>query len=171
SLYFIHSTTSEPAVRYGRISSSGRLRTGPFFLLHKSNDAKQPGAQGGLQFFFRAPLIKRIYGFSAAGQGNVAAGETGFAAILRHELHQQTFRAGLRMVGIVEIEACGRILENKIRTPRVTLCFSVPAGIEEGKFGPQDLEDIALVSHRKIPGGNGEPKGGSERCQESPSGV
>lgn len=135
SLYFIHSTTSEPAIPGGRISYSSRLRTGAFFLLHKGNDAKEPGAQGDLQFFFRAPFIKRIYGFAAAGERNVAAGETSLAAILRDELHQQAFGAGLRMIRIVEIETGGRILENKIRTPRKTLRFPVPAGIDEGEFG------------------------------------
>jgi hypothetical protein len=64
-----------------------------------------------------------------------------FAAILRHELHQQAFGAWLRVVRIVEIEAGGRILENKIGTPRKALRFSVPAGIDEGEFGPQDLEN------------------------------
>ena len=132
---FIYSMTNGPAFPGGRISSSSGLRTGLFFLLDKGNDAKQPGAQGGLQFFLRAPLIKRIYRFSAAGKGNVAAGETGFATIVWHELHQQTFGAGLRMVRIVEIETGGRILENKIGTPRKTLRFPVPAGIDEGEFG------------------------------------
>jgi hypothetical protein len=75
------------------------------------------------------------------------------------------------MIRIVKIATGGRILENKIRTPRKALRFSVPAGIDEGQFGPQDLENIAPVRHRKIPGGNGEPKGGSGRCQESPNGV
>jgi hypothetical protein len=46
---------------------SGRLRIGLLFLLHQGDDAKQPCAQGGFQFFFRAPLIKRVYGFAAAG--------------------------------------------------------------------------------------------------------
>jgi hypothetical protein len=124
---FIYSTKNGPAFPGGRISSSSRLRTGLFFLLDKGNDAKQPCAQGGLEFLLRAPLIKRIYGFAATGKRNVAAGKTCFAAILRHELHQQTFGAGLRMIRIMEIRTGGRILENKIRTPRKALRFSVPA--------------------------------------------
>jgi hypothetical protein len=131
---FFYSTKNEPAFPGGRVLSSSRLRTGAFFLLHNSDDAKQPLAQGGLQFLLRTPLIKRIYGFSATGKSNVAAGKTGFAAILRHELHQQAFGAWLRVVRIVEIEAGGRIFENKIGTPRKALRFSVPAGIDEGEF-------------------------------------
>ena len=75
------------------------------------------------------------------------------------------------MIGVVEIETGGRILENKIRAPWKALRFSVPASIDEGEFGAQDLENIALVSHQETPGGNGEPKRGEGRCQESPSGV
>jgi hypothetical protein len=62
------------------------------------------------------------------------------------------------MIQIVKIKTGGRILENKIRMPRKALRFSVPAGFDEGEFGPQDLENIAPVRHRKIPGGNGEPR-------------
>jgi hypothetical protein len=51
------------------------------------------------------------------------------------------------------------------------LCFSVPASVDEGEFGAQDLENIAHVRHREIPRRNGEPKGGGGRCQESPNGV
>jgi hypothetical protein len=56
----------------------------------------------------------------------VAARGTCFAAILRHEVHQQTFGAGLRMIRIVKIETGGRILENKIRTPRRARAFRYP---------------------------------------------
>jgi hypothetical protein len=75
------------------------------------------------------------------------------------------------MLQVVEIETGGRILENKVRTPWKALPFSVPTDIEEGEFGPQDLQNIAPVRHRKIPGENDEPKGGRRRYQESPSSV
>ena len=58
----------------------------------------------------------------------------------------------MRMLEVVEIETGGRILENKIRTPWKALPFSVPTGIEEGEFGPQDLENSAPVRHRKVRG-------------------
>jgi hypothetical protein len=122
-------------------------------LLHKSDDAKQPLARGGLQFLLRTPLIKRIYGVSAAGKRNVAAGKTGFAAILRHELHQPAFGAGLRVVRIVEIEAGGRILENKMGRHGKRRAFPSPPESTKASSAPQDLENIAPVRHRKIPGG------------------
>lgn len=83
----------------------------------------------------------------------MAAGETGFATILGDELHEQTFGAGLRMFRIVEVKASGRILKNKIGTPGKALRLSVPATIDEGKFGPQNLENVAPVRHRENPRG------------------
>ena len=162
---FFYSTKNGPAFPGGRIWSSSRLRTALFFLLDKGNDAKQPCAKGGLEFFLPAPPIKRIYGFAAAGKRNVAARGTCFAAILRHELHQQTFGAGLRMIRIVKIKTGGRILENKIRTSRKALRFSVPPELTKASsarktFRTSRLSGIGrspegLVSRREEVGGAG----------------
>ena len=114
---------------------------------------KQPGTQSGLHFFFRTPLIERVDGLSPTGKRDVSAGEAGFPAILRHESHQQAFRAGLWMVRVVEVETSGRILKNKIRPPRKAWGLSVPTAFDEGKFGSQDFKNITLVRwHRKNPG-------------------
>jgi hypothetical protein len=91
---FFYSTKNGAAFPAGEYRLQADCELACSFLLDKGNAAKQLCAKGGLQFFLRAPPIKRIYGFAAAGKRNVAARGTCFAAILRHELHQQTFGAG-----------------------------------------------------------------------------
>jgi hypothetical protein len=137
-------------VDFNRMGAGLRvLRLALIFALQGSNGLVQPLLQGGFHLFLRSPLVEGIDRLAFARQRDVPAGILRFLAIGRNEGHQRAFTAGTRMPLFVKIDAGRRILEHKIGSPLMAWLRSISTLLEEGKFGFEPFQDVAIVAHGK----------------------
>src|SRR5436190_17820209 len=69
-----------------------------------------------------------------------------------NKIGQQTFTAGVRPGGVVEVETTGRILKNRGRLPGRAHAASISALLQEAEFEFKNLKHIALlVRHGDLP--------------------
>src|SRR5437868_7058089 len=69
-----------------------------------------------------------------------------------NKIGQQTFTAGVRPGGVVEVETTGRILKNRGRLPGRAHTASISALLQEAEFEFKNLKHIALlVRHGDLP--------------------
>lgn len=97
----------------------------------------QPGSDRSLCFFKRSETAVRIDAESSLIQRDVAAGKAFPQAIGRNQRCHHALMARPRSLGLIEIEARRRVLEEKWRAPLRKARIAVSASIQEGKLGLQ----------------------------------
>src|SRR3990172_5364465 len=104
--------------------------------LQPPNRFFEPALDGCFDLFLGSSSRQCLDGPARSVHRNVPAGHFLLAAILRHELHEDTLRTWGRTIRIAEIRAGWRILENELRAPRG---LAIAALLQELQFLSQRI--------------------------------